>query len=102
MAEEAGIDNMFIFGMSVEDVRKLETEGYNPQEYIARSPTLSRIIEQLESGFFTPEQPDVLKDLADTLRHHDRFMVCADFDAYVECQNKVCVRRLPCFDFTTL
>lgn len=38
---------------------------------------------------FTPEQPDQLQDLTNMLRHHDRFLVCADFDAYVACQDRV-------------
>ena len=46
-------------------------------------------MEQIEGGLFTPEQPDQLRDLSNMLRYHDRFMVCADFEAYVACQDKV-------------
>ena len=48
-----------------------------------------QIVEQIEGGLFTPEQPDQLRDLSNMLRYHDRFMVCADFDSYVACQDKV-------------
>ena len=46
-------------------------------------------MEQIEGGLFTPEQPDQLRDLSNMLRYHDRFMVCADFESYVACQDKV-------------
>ncbi|KAJ1348132.1 hypothetical protein KIN20_003363 [Parelaphostrongylus tenuis] len=48
---------------------------------------------------FTPEQPDQLHDLTNSLRHHDRFLVCADFDAYVACQDKEGVEPTFCPDY---
>ncbi|CAD6191551.1 unnamed protein product [Caenorhabditis auriculariae] len=89
MAEEMGDENIFIFGMTVEDVEALQKRGYSSQEFIKKSAMLSQIVEQIEHGQFTPEDPDQLRDLSNMLRHHDRFMVCADFDAFVEAQDKV-------------
>ncbi|KAJ1357819.1 hypothetical protein KIN20_016065 [Parelaphostrongylus tenuis] len=89
MAEEMGMENIFIFGMNVEEVDALQKRGYNAEEFNNKSPVLKQIIEQIEAGMFTPEQPDQLHDLTNSLRHHDRFLVCADFDAYVACQDKV-------------
>ncbi|KAJ1348130.1 hypothetical protein KIN20_003359 [Parelaphostrongylus tenuis] len=89
MAEEMGMENIFIFGMNVEEVDALQKRGYNAEEFINKSPVLKQVIEQIEAGMFTPEQPDQLHDLTNSLRHHDRFLVCADFDAYVACQDKV-------------
>lgn len=89
MAEEMGDDNIFIFGMKVADVEALGKKGYNAQDFIARSPTLRRCIEQIETGYFSPNEPDTFKDLANILKHHDRFMLCADFDAYVKAQEVV-------------
>ncbi|XP_019270426.1 glycogen phosphorylase, muscle form [Panthera pardus] len=89
MAEEAGEENFFIFGMRVEDVEKLDQRGYNAQEYYDRIPELRHIIEQLSSGFFSPKQPDLFKDIVNMLMHHDRFKVFADYEDYVKCQEKV-------------
>ncbi|XP_010114015.1 PREDICTED: glycogen phosphorylase, liver form-like, partial [Chlamydotis macqueenii] len=89
MAEEAGEENMFIFGMRVEDVTELDREGYNAQEYYDRLPELKQAIDQIRSGFFSPEEPDLFKDVVNMLFHHDRFKVFADYDAYVKCQEKV-------------
>ena len=89
MAEEMGIDNIFIFGMSVEEVQDLERRGYNAEDFINKSPALKQIVEQLEAGMYTPEHPEQLRDLANMLRRHDRFLVCADFDSYIAAQDKV-------------
>ncbi|KAK2100220.1 hypothetical protein P7K49_021568 [Saguinus oedipus] len=89
MAEEAGEENFFIFGMRVEDVEKLDQRGYNAQEYYDRIPELRQIIEQLSSGFFSPKQPDLFKDIVNMLMHHDRFKVFADYEDYIKCQEKV-------------
>ncbi|KIH65128.1 glycogen phosphorylase, muscle form [Ancylostoma duodenale] len=89
MAEEMGMENIFIFGMNVQEVEDLQKRGYNAETFINNSPALKQIVEQIEAGMFTPEQPDQLRDLTNMLRHHDRFLVCADFDAYVACQDKV-------------
>ncbi|PAV70759.1 hypothetical protein WR25_05392 [Diploscapter pachys] len=89
MAEEMGKENIFIFGMNVDEVEALQKKGYSSQEFIQKTPALKQIVEQIEGGLFTPEQPDQLRDLSNMLRYHDRFMVCADFEAYVACQDKV-------------
>ncbi|CAG9536207.1 unnamed protein product [Cercopithifilaria johnstoni] len=89
MMEEMGRENIFIFGMEVDDVTELNKRGYNPEDFIKRNPQLAKIVEQIESGFFTPDQPDLLRDVAMALRKWDRFMVCADYDAFINCQLKV-------------
>jgi hypothetical protein len=45
---------------------------YSAQEYYDRIPELRQIIEQLSSGFFSPKQPDLFKDIVNMLMHHDR------------------------------
>ncbi|NXQ90759.1 PYGL protein, partial [Nyctibius grandis] len=89
MAEEAGEENLFIFGMRVEDVTELDRAGYNAQEYYDRLPELKQAIDQIRSGFFSPREPDLFKDVVNMLFHHDRFKVFADYEAYVRCQEKV-------------
>ncbi|KAJ6654042.1 hypothetical protein lerEdw1_007551 [Lerista edwardsae] len=89
MAEEAGEENLFIFGMRVEDVAELDRRGYNAQEYYDRLPELKQAVDQIKSGFFSPKQPDLFKDMVDMLFHHDRFKVFADYEAYVKAQDNV-------------
>uniref|UniRef100_A0A670HKP8 Alpha-1,4 glucan phosphorylase n=1 Tax=Podarcis muralis TaxID=64176 RepID=A0A670HKP8_PODMU len=73
MAEEAGEENLFIFGMRVEDVAELDRRGYKAQEYYERLPELKQAMDQIKSGFFSPKEPDLFKDLVNMLFHHDRF-----------------------------
>jgi starch phosphorylase len=81
--EEVGEDNFFLFGLTVAEVNALLRSGYRPQTYIDRSPRLREVIGILESGFFSPSEPNRFAAIAESLRQHDPFMVCADFDAYV-------------------
>nr|AAG00588.1 glycogen phosphorylase [Mus musculus] len=89
MAEEAGEENLFIFGMRVDDVAALDKKGYEAKEYYEALPELKLVIDQIDNGFFSPNQPDLFKDIINMLFYHDRFKVFADYEAYVKCQEKV-------------
>ncbi|CAJ0944161.1 unnamed protein product [Ranitomeya imitator] len=89
MAEEAGEGNLFIFGMRVPDVERVDREGYNARSYYERIPELRQVIDQLNSGYFSPKQPDLFKDIVNMLMNHDRFKVFADYEDYIRCQESV-------------
>uniref|UniRef100_A0A8C3AG01 Alpha-1,4 glucan phosphorylase n=1 Tax=Cyclopterus lumpus TaxID=8103 RepID=A0A8C3AG01_CYCLU len=89
MAEEAGEENLFIFGMRVEDVAEMDKTGYDAMLYYKRIPELKHVMDQITSGYFSPKNPDLFKDLTDMLLKFDRFKVFADFEDYVKCQEKV-------------
>ncbi|XP_034041617.1 glycogen phosphorylase, brain form [Thalassophryne amazonica] len=89
MAEEAGEENLFIFGMRVKDVEEVDKTGYNARAYYKRLPELKLAIDQIQAGFFSPAEPDLFRDLVQMLMSHDRFKVFADYEDYVGCQEKV-------------
>ncbi|XP_059843880.1 glycogen phosphorylase, liver form [Hypanus sabinus] len=89
MAEEAGENNLFIFGMRIHEVQELDRKGYNATEFYEKIPELKQVIDQIAGGYFSPNQPDLFKDILTMLFHHDRFKVFADFQSYVETQEKV-------------
>uniref|UniRef100_A0AAQ4S0N3 Alpha-1,4 glucan phosphorylase n=1 Tax=Gasterosteus aculeatus aculeatus TaxID=481459 RepID=A0AAQ4S0N3_GASAC len=89
MAEEAGEENLFIFGMRVADVAELDKSGYDAMLYYKRIPELKHVMDQITSGFFSPKNPDLFKELTDMLFKFDRFKVFADFEDYIKCQEKV-------------
>jgi len=89
MREEMGPENIFIFGMNVDEVEALKQKGYNSWEYYNKSPVLKQIIDQIQNGFFNPEDPNLFKDIANILLNHDHYMLCADFDDYIQCQKRV-------------
>lgn len=88
MMEEMGRDNIFIFGMTVQEVNALKQRGYRPQEFIDRDPELKQVLDQINSGFFSPEEPNLFQDVYNNLAHSDTYMMCADFRAYVDTSEK--------------
>ena len=95
--DEIGADNMFIFGLSAGEVRDRRAAGYEPTEYYESDEELRRALDQIGSGFFSPEEPDRYRPIVDSLlRHGDHFMLLADYRSYVECQARVdALWRLP-------
>lgn len=89
MAEEMGNENIFIFGMTVDEVEALHKKGYNAYDYYNANPELKQVIDQIQNGFFSPGNPDEFKDLTDILLKWDRFLTFADFDAYIKAQDEV-------------
>uniref|UniRef100_A0A671R693 Alpha-1,4 glucan phosphorylase n=1 Tax=Sinocyclocheilus anshuiensis TaxID=1608454 RepID=A0A671R693_9TELE len=74
MAEEAGEENLFIFGMRVKDVEALDKKGYDAMEYYNRIPELKQVIDQISGGFFSPGEPDQFKDIVKML-----MLLCLSF-----------------------
>ncbi|HEU4454682.1 MAG TPA: glycogen/starch/alpha-glucan phosphorylase [Longimicrobium sp.] len=89
IAESVGDDNIFIFGLTADEVEAAKAAGYNPREAYERSPRLRRVLDFLASGRLCPEEPGAYRELVQGLLHHDPYMVLADFDAYVDAQAKV-------------
>ena len=89
MCEEMSEENMFIFGMNVEEVEEMHRRGYNAWDYYNKIPELKQAIDQISSGFFSPGNPDEFKDLVNVFLNHDRFLVFADYESYMKCQDKV-------------
>ena len=88
--EEVGAENIFIFGLTVEEVTALVKKGYKPSEIYQANEELRAIVDWVGSNYFTPnEPPGVLNMLRDNLIHHDPFLVLADFESYSECQKRV-------------
>jgi starch phosphorylase len=85
--EEVGQENIFIFGLTADEVSQLKP-SYKPYEYYLKDPILKRVIDLIRGGFFSPEQPDLFHPLADLLLQTDPYLVFADFEAYHQCQMK--------------
>jgi len=87
--EEVGPENFFLFGLTADEVCDLKTRGYRPRDYYESNSELKEVIDQIRTGFFSPEQPDLFQPLADALLYHDTYMLFADYAPYVACQEKV-------------
>ncbi len=89
IGEEVGAENIFIFGLQVEEVEKLWADGYDPRAVLAADPELSALLDWLRSDTFTPEQAGALSPVVDSLLDGgDPYLVLADFRSYVDAQAK--------------
>ncbi len=87
--EQVGAENMFTFGLTVEEVKQLQTSGYNPRDFYAADPTLRAVINHIASGFFSPDEPTLFQPIVDSLLCHDEYLLLADFQAYLRCYEQV-------------
>ncbi len=89
ISEHVGRENVFIFGLLADEVAARRAEGLDMTSVIANSPALRQVLDELAQGVFSPDDRGRYRQLVDTLRHHDHFMVCADFDAFHGMQYEV-------------
>jgi len=90
ICEEVGEENIFIFGLRVEDIDRMRHEGYNAWDYYNGNTELKKAIDQIKDGYFNPEEPGIFNPVIESLLHKgDYFMVLADYEDYVKTQDKV-------------
>ncbi len=88
--EEVGDDNIFIFGLTVEEAQALQAQGYHPRDVYEADEELHAVVDWVGSNYFTPDDPPgILTPLRDNLYYSDPFLCLADFRAYSDCQEKV-------------
>lgn len=89
MAEEMGNENIFIFGMTVDEVEALKAKGYNAYDYYNRNADIKQCIDQIQGGFFSPGNPNEFKGIADILLKYDGYFLLADYESYIKTQDLV-------------
>jgi starch phosphorylase len=88
--EEAGAENIFIFGLRTEEVRTLRVDGYNPRDWYARNPRLRRVLDSLRYNRFSAGEPGIFEPLLHGLLDEgDPYFHLADFDSYVSIQEQI-------------
>jgi starch phosphorylase len=89
MRDEAGAENFFLFGLTVEEVEQIKRDGYRPADYIDGNAELAAVLDMIAGGAFSNGDTEVFRPLIDNLRYDDPFLVLADYASYVECQERV-------------
>jgi starch phosphorylase len=88
--EEVGDENIFIFGLTVDEVRDLVSGGYHPRAFYEGNEELRAVVDWVGSNYFTPDEPHgVLHPLHEDLINRDPFLVLADYQSYSDCQERV-------------
>ena len=86
--ESVGEENFFTFGLNAEQVRSRKELGYDPREAIADDTALQEVLDLIDSGFFEPDAIDTHQDIVRYVRHHDPYMIAADFADYRRAQEE--------------
>jgi starch phosphorylase len=87
---EVGADNIFIFGLSTDEVANLRTSGYRPLDYYHGDSELSQVLDMIGNGYFSPEEPARFKPIVDNLLEHgDHYLLLADYASYIQAQRAV-------------
>ena len=90
MCEQVGADHMFIFGLTAQQVEARKRSGdFGAGAALGASHRLNDVLQAIRGGVFSPDDPARYVGLVDSLVTYDRFLLCADFDAYWEAQRRV-------------
>jgi starch phosphorylase len=89
ICEHVGADNIFIFGMTADEVAVRRRGDMSGHAAVAASPALAQALEAIVSGVFSPDEPDRYRGLIENLLTYDRFLVTGDFDSYNAKQDEV-------------
>ncbi|MBF0118837.1 MAG: glycogen/starch/alpha-glucan phosphorylase [Desulfobacterales bacterium] len=88
--EEVGKENIFIFGLTADEIEGLKKNGYSPWEYYQKDPELKKIIDMISFGYFSTENPQLFEPIRRVLLDEgDKYCLLADFRHYVEMQEEV-------------
>ncbi len=86
--EEVGADNFFLFGLTVEEVEALKAGQYQPMDYYRSNDALKSAIDLIRSGHFSGGDQALFKPLVDSLLYHDDYLLLADYQSYIDCQDR--------------
>ncbi len=89
MRERVGPENIFIFGLTAEQVAERRAGGFDSQAAIEADPRLKQALDMIASGAFSPGDAERYRPIVDSLLGGDHFMVTADFTSYLACQEEV-------------
>jgi starch phosphorylase len=88
--DHVGAENVFIFGLTADEVAARRAAGYQPRRELEANPDLKGTLDLIDSGFFSPGRPDDAKPVVSRLLSDgEPFLVLADFAAYALAQDQV-------------
>jgi len=84
-----GDDNFFLFGLTEPQVAELVETGYRPAAYYEGNESLRRALDLIASGAFSHGDRHAFEPIVSNLLYQDRFLVLADYQAYLDAQERV-------------
>jgi starch phosphorylase len=89
--EEVGAENFFLFGLTASEVENKKHEGYNPRLVYESNENLREVLDSLTSGEFSHGDRTLFEPLVSSLLNNDEYMLLADYQSYIDCQDSVSV-----------
>ena len=87
--EEVGAENFFLFGLTAEEVVKVKAGGYRPRDYYKKNRALREVIDFVASGALGRGDAGLFRPIVENLLDHDPFLLLADYQAYIDAQERV-------------
>lgn len=87
--EEVGEENFFLFGLTAEEVVQRKAQGYQPHEIYQSNAALREVLNFIASGALADGDRELFRPLLNNLLQEDRYLLLADYQDYVECQERV-------------
>jgi starch phosphorylase len=85
--QEVGADNIYIFGLTVDDVDRLHRDGYDPRAWYQTDASIARVLDAIRDGRFSPRERELFHPIVNRLLDEgDEFMLLADFKSYADAQ----------------
>ena len=85
--DAVGAENFFLFGLTSDDVIARRQQGYAPRAVYDSNAELREVIDLISAGAFSNGDRELFRPLLDSLLTHDEYMVLADFQSYLDCQD---------------
>jgi starch phosphorylase len=87
--EEVGVENFFLFGLISEEVEKTKAGGYRPRDYYEKNGALREVIDFIASGALGRGDRELFRPIVENLLDHDPFLLLADYQSYIDAQERV-------------
>lgn len=87
--ERVGEDNFFLFGLTADEVFEHKAQGHRPLMYYRNIPELKNAIDAIASGRFSNGNTTLFQPIVDSLLQRDEYLLLADYESYIECQDEV-------------
>jgi glycogen phosphorylase len=87
--EEVGAENFFLFGLTVEEVETAKARGYRPGDHYEQNPMLREVIDFIATGALARSDRELFRPIVENLLNDDPFFLLADYQAYIDAQDRV-------------
>jgi len=89
--EEVGKENFFLFGLDAAKAEEFKAGSYQPRSWYEGNAHLRQAIDQIGAGTFSNGDRQLFRPLVDNLLNCDEYLVLADYQSYIDCQDRVSV-----------